>query len=301
MFPRIGIDWEVDPVTGKGEMDPGAAAEYAEDLDIDSFWVADNLARENKPILDSMMILAAASATTERIEVGLGVLQLALRPAAWAAKQIATLQMLSGDRTILGVGAGGTFPEEWATVGLSTKDRGRRTDAVLEVLPSLLAGLPTKLPESSSPVTLLPAVHMPRIWVGGGSTAAMRRAAKYGDGWLPAIITPEDLRSKGLQLAEMASEYGRPAPSLGVQLHADLRAERDGPRHQELSSWMSTRFRLPLSDAERLVLSGSAAEISERLAAYGDAGAEVIVVGPLGGGWQAQCDVLADARRFIAE
>src|SRR3954471_8815787 len=88
--------------------DIAEAARRAEDAGLDSIWVVDQLiAGTGVPVLDSGMALAAAAATTSRVQLGYGVMIVPLRPIAWIAKQVATLQHLSGDRLILGVGAGG--------------------------------------------------------------------------------------------------------------------------------------------------------------------------------------------------
>jgi alkanesulfonate monooxygenase SsuD/methylene tetrahydromethanopterin reductase-like flavin-dependent oxidoreductase (luciferase family) len=295
---EIGIDYHLGP---RGEVDPPQeCALLAEELELDSFWTPDNLSRENKPILECMLVLATAGAVTKKIKIGVGVMQLALRATAWAAKEVATMQVLTGNRFVFGVGSGGTFPSEWAAGGKSTKDRGKRTDAMLETLPSLFAGEPTVLPDAGpEPVTLLPAVPMPPIWVGGGSIAAKRRTARYGNGWVPAVISPERMRAGGVEIAELARELGRSAPQLGVQLHGDLRAARGDARHRELVDWMSTRFRLPREEADRIVLTGPPEVAAQRLAAYREAGASLAIVSPLGGGWMRQGELLGEARRLL--
>jgi alkanesulfonate monooxygenase SsuD/methylene tetrahydromethanopterin reductase-like flavin-dependent oxidoreductase (luciferase family) len=71
----------------------------------------------------------------------------------------------------------------------------RRTDAILAALPGLLGGRPTALPnEPGQPVvTLEPAVPMPPVWIGGTSNAALQRAVTYGQGWLAALLSPDEL------------------------------------------------------------------------------------------------------------
>src|SRR5271154_5690768 len=74
-----------------------ASARFAEQLGLASVWTTDHLVA-SAPMLDSSVVLATAAAVTERITIGYGVMLLALRPAAWAAKQISSLQSLSGNR-----------------------------------------------------------------------------------------------------------------------------------------------------------------------------------------------------------
>src|ERR1700754_3219500 len=85
--------------------DVRASARLAEELGLDSVWSTDHLIA-SAPILDSSVVLATAAAVTERITIGYGVMILALRPVAWAAKQITSLQYVSGNRVMLGVGTG---------------------------------------------------------------------------------------------------------------------------------------------------------------------------------------------------
>src|SRR5689334_8593782 len=103
---------------------------------------------------------------------------LPLRPVAGVAKQVASLQHVSGGRVILGVGAGGDRHDaSWQAVGVPRRERGARTDAALRVLPGLIAGA------DSAEVRLAPAASVPPIVVGGMSDAALRRTVEFGDGW----------------------------------------------------------------------------------------------------------------------
>ena len=126
------------------------AARSAEELGLDSVWSTDHLIA-SAPILDSTAVLGAAAGATERIRLGYGVLLLALRPVAWAAKQISTLQHVSGGRIEVGVGTGNPAHGDigWRAAGQPFADRGDRTDAFLRVLPGLIAGAPTVLPDGT--------------------------------------------------------------------------------------------------------------------------------------------------------
>jgi alkanesulfonate monooxygenase SsuD/methylene tetrahydromethanopterin reductase-like flavin-dependent oxidoreductase (luciferase family) len=116
------------------------SARFAEEAGLDSVWSTDHVIA-SAPILDSTVVLATAAAVTGRVKIGFGVMLLALRPVAWAAKQISTLQYVSGERVLLGVGTGNPAHGDtgWRAVGASYADRGRRTDDALAVLPDLVA------------------------------------------------------------------------------------------------------------------------------------------------------------------
>ena len=97
-----------------------SAARHAEDLGFESAWVVDQLvAGTGVPFIDSTVALSAAAGATSRIRLGYGVMILPLRPVVWAAKQVASLQAVSGDRVLLGVGVGGDRHDlSWDAVGV---------------------------------------------------------------------------------------------------------------------------------------------------------------------------------------
>jgi alkanesulfonate monooxygenase SsuD/methylene tetrahydromethanopterin reductase-like flavin-dependent oxidoreductase (luciferase family) len=140
-----------------------ASARLAEQLGLDSVWTTDHLIA-SAPMLDSSVVLATAAAVTERITIGYGVMLLALRTPAWAAKQVSSLQYVSGNRIALGVGTGNPVHGDigWRAAGRSFADRGRRTDESLRVLPALVTGEPAVL-EDGLEVTLSPGSAMPPV------------------------------------------------------------------------------------------------------------------------------------------
>ncbi|SHF99797.1 LLM class flavin-dependent oxidoreductase [Streptoalloteichus hindustanus] len=300
MLPELGINHSSLTGADGAVAPPVAVARHVEDLGLDSLWVGDHLAT-NAPFLESTLTLAAAAAVTERIRLGFAVLQLALRPVAWVAKQIQTLQTLSDNRVLLGVGVGGEWADEWAAAGVPRGERGRRTDAALRALPGLLAGERTKVPYAEdASISLLPGVPPAPVWVGGNSPVALRRTARFGDGWLPALATPGEIRQGEDELRELAEAAGRPAPEVGVQLFATLDAHLGGLPHEQLARQLSEQFGLPYEHTDALVVSGPPSEVAERLATFAEVGAEQVVVCAFGGNWQLQCELLAEARRILA-
>jgi alkanesulfonate monooxygenase SsuD/methylene tetrahydromethanopterin reductase-like flavin-dependent oxidoreductase (luciferase family) len=142
--------------------DVRAGARFAEASGLDSVWSTDHLVA-SAPILDSTAVLATAAAVTDRIRVGYGVMLLALTPVAWAAQQISTLQHLSGNRLVVGVGNGNPAHGDigWRAAGMPYADRGLRTDQALRILPALVTGQAVRLDEGPE-VTLTRAAPCPR-------------------------------------------------------------------------------------------------------------------------------------------
>ncbi|WP_372410933.1 LLM class flavin-dependent oxidoreductase [Streptomyces luteireticuli] len=277
---------------------PQEVARRAEEAGLDSLWVSDHLATGH-PFLESVVALSAAAGATRRLEVGFAVLQLALRQLAWAGKQIGSLQAASGGRLHLGVGLGGRPREEWEAAGVPADERARRTDEALAALPSLLAGKPTALPGApGSTVTLLPAVTPPPVWVGGGSPAALRRAAALGDGWLPAAITARGL-SDGLRtLGELRAEAALPAPRATVSVFASLDGHLGGLSRDALVDVLHLQFGFPRELSEAVAVAGPPGHVAQRLAEYAAAGAEQVIVCPIGGTWEQQIELLAAAKEL---
>ncbi|MFI1825897.1 LLM class flavin-dependent oxidoreductase [Streptomyces sp. NPDC020412] len=286
MTVHVGAQLPVNSTPGyRDGLDLAQVARHAEALGLDSVWVGDRLSARF-PVLDSSLVLATAAAGTERITVGYGVLLLGLRPAVWAAKQIATLQHLSRGRLALGVGVGSGDPQEWAAVGASPGDRGRRTEEALRLLPGLLAGEPTELTELPDRplVTLSPAAPMPEVWIGGGADAALRRAVAHGQGWQAAMKTPEQLASAGARLADLAAERGVPTPRIGVNvlLRMTGHAAEATAAAEVVAARMNATYGVDRAAALEIGVAGSPAQVAERLRAYADAGAEKFVLVPCG-------------------
>jgi alkanesulfonate monooxygenase SsuD/methylene tetrahydromethanopterin reductase-like flavin-dependent oxidoreductase (luciferase family) len=246
--------------------DVRASARLAEDLGLDSLWSTDHLVA-SAPILDSTVVLATAAAVTDRITIGFGVLLLALRPVAWAAKQVSTLQHVSGDRLVLGVGTGNPAHGDigWRAAGVTYQGRGRRTDQALRALAGLVTGRPTTLDDGLE-VTLAPGATMPPVLIAGDGTAARRRAAEFGDGWVCIGLSPDAVADGVEELSRLAARHGRPAPKATIV----------GP-----------------------TLDANPRPAAAQLAAYADAGAERVILAPTGPDWRHDYEFAANLRAAL--
>jgi alkanesulfonate monooxygenase SsuD/methylene tetrahydromethanopterin reductase-like flavin-dependent oxidoreductase (luciferase family) len=266
---------------------------HLEQLGYDAVGMADVIIGDGTPGMEPALVLAAVATITERIDLEFGVLSLPLRPVAWTAAQVQALQHLSGGRVVLGVGLGG-FPGSpfWRAVGAPMSDRGRWADAALEALPGLIEGKPTRV--GNDEVVLSPGATVPPIFVGGNSEAAMRRAIRYGNGWKPSLISPAGLAAKMVRLREIADELDRPVPSVSVGGHAVLVDDRAA-----LESFVRVLVDvhgMPPGEAAEIPVTGGLTQVTERLAAYAEAGAGAVSLALDGGEWMWQAEILAEAR-----
>jgi probable F420-dependent oxidoreductase len=169
-------------------------------------------------------VLTYAAAVTSSIALGTGVLVASYRNPVMVAKIVATLDVLSGGRTILGVGVGWQR-DEFAAVGAEHlfPRRGPATNEALEVMIACWGGgMVAHSGENFrfGPVGVDPATTQrphPPIWIGGQSRAALHRAAAFGDRWHPHDLSPEEVETRGQELDALAGRHvGR-----AVRLHLE--------------------------------------------------------------------------------
>jgi probable F420-dependent oxidoreductase len=218
-------------------------ASRAEELGFDSVWVHDHVFNVGhvfdriggKPYYEPLTLLSFVAARTERVRLGTSVLVLPYHNPIRLAKTAATLDVLSGGRLILGVGVG-AIEKEMEAMGSPFKERGAVTDEAIAVMRTLwteedprfegkysrFAGMkfsPKPLQKPSIPVV-----------IGGVSRAAIRRAARLGDGWQPLGLSPEALRQGIAALREEARAAGRDVAKIPVSIALSLAESRPG-RH----------------------------------------------------------------------
>jgi alkanesulfonate monooxygenase SsuD/methylene tetrahydromethanopterin reductase-like flavin-dependent oxidoreductase (luciferase family) len=295
---RLSVSVVLPAAAATTSRDIEAFARHAEQAGLDGIFTGDHLAAA-APRLDASIVLAIAASATSRVQIGFGVMVLALRGQAWAAKQVATLQALSGGRVILGVGTGGVMhgTAAWDAVGIPSSERGRATDAALKALPDLITGAPATL-SSGARLQLAPGAVMPPLWIGGMSAAAQRRAARFGDAWFPSMLPASELASARRRLRDLAAGHGRPEPAITLGAAALLGPPQPAARDAFIRG-LTDGYGIPAETAERVPITGSVSRAADRLAEYADAGVSHLVAGLVGEDWPAQCDLLAQARAAL--
>jgi alkanesulfonate monooxygenase SsuD/methylene tetrahydromethanopterin reductase-like flavin-dependent oxidoreductase (luciferase family) len=287
MDDDIDIDVGVVLPTGAASWGAGADARElvdfavrAEELGFASVWAGDTLLR---PVIETFTILSAAAAVTSRVRLGTAALLPALRRPVPAAQAIASLDLLSGGRLVLTVGAG--FPRrseaEYALAEVPWAGRFARLDDTVRLWRYLWGG-PTFAGAPDVPGRLLPAQKGgPPIWLGGASPSALARAGKLYDGWLPYPPDPAGYREGWDEIRAKAERAMTPALFATVLVADDPVAGR-----RALGEYAERAYRMPLDVVEtiQLLIAGSPAHIAATLDRYVAAGARHLVlrIGALG-------------------
>jgi probable F420-dependent oxidoreductase len=208
----------------------GDCAKRAEDAGFESLWVGDHIALPNnaadsatEPRLEAVTALAFLAAVTTRIRLGIGVLVLPQRQPVLLAKQLTSLDTLSSGRLIVGIGVGYVEPE-LAAFGVTLADRAAMTDEHLDVMLALWSHTHQfhgRFVSYEGVVQHPGPVQRPHppIVVGGHTEAALRRAARIGDGWFGWQLGVDETEAIVSRLrAARASAHGSAAAPLDITI-----------------------------------------------------------------------------------
>jgi probable F420-dependent oxidoreductase len=295
--PAVGLTLGVDA-------DVAAAARSAEEAGFDFVATGEHVAFHG-PTPNAFVWLAAAAGATTTIGLVSTVTLLAQYPAVLAAKLVASLDHVSSGRFRLGIGVGGEYPEEFRAVGVDPSERGRRTDEAIVVLRSLLGGERRSFAGEFSRFDELriappsPQSHIP-FWIAGRRDAAVRRAGRSGDVWLPYLCTPEQL-ARGLEkVVQHAADAGRPTDAVRGALYAWAAVDDDSEKARRTAVENVGRiYAQDFSSLERYLVFGTPEQCASRLRDYVDAGARSIVISPAGPMDAASMDRWAEVRRLL--
>ncbi len=256
------------------------------------------------PVANSLIALSVAAGATSRIKLMSSVVLIPLYTPMVVAKLASVLDVASNGRYHMGIGIGGEFPKEFEAVGVPVKQRGSRTNEALEVIKRLwtekdvtFEGRYTKF----SGVTISPSPVQkphPPIWVAGRKEPAMRRAAIYGDGWLPYMYTPEMLHESLEKIRQFGKEAGRDLSHFrpGLFIFASVYKDRDFAIQQAAKALGGTYAQDFSKIAARYTLSGGVEDCRKRLKEYVDAGARSVMLS-----WACRHEDIDENMKLVAE
>lgn len=244
-------------------------ARAAEDLGYASIWTTDHVMTPHATsdpygrIFESLVTLGYLAAQTRQVKLGTSILVLPQRNTILAAKQLATIDYLSGGRLICGVGAG-WMDGEYKSLGADFHRRGRILDEQMAAMRELwsnadprFAGKFTSFDDGVFEPKPVQSGGIP-IWIGGQSDAALGRVARLGDGWHPNGLPPEVYGAAVKGIREAAGQRGS-AITMSMRLSIDLDSSK------------AMGFVLP-NGAPRLRLTGSVDDIRAMLDQLEEAG-----------------------------
>ncbi len=239
-------------------------AQSAEALGFDSVWVGDHIVtplhitsrypysptgafplKPEEPLLEPLSVLSFVAGFTTRVRLGTAVLVLPHRNAVVTAKTVATLDVLSGGRMILGVGVG-WMEEEFRALGVPFAERGPLSDETVAVMKELwtsesphFEGRFYRFSDLRCEPRPVQKPHPP-IWIGGHTGPALRRVVEYGDGWAAVVFSPRQFAERLEKLKERAAKAGRDLSTLTLCVSPRGKKPEamveDIPRYEELGA-----------------------------------------------------------------
>ena len=279
-------------------------AQRAEELGFDSLWITDHVVTARRfysvSWLDSLLTLSHVAAITEEVRLGTSILILPLRQPAVLAKEVATLDHLSGGRYILGAGVGWYGPE-FEACGVHKSERGVRTDEVLEATMALLSGDDVDFAGrfyGLDGVTVEPhPPSPPPVWIGGGRqlphqasperpglSPTVRDRIARSDGWIARPTCPAELIATDLaEIAPRRSELGHADRPFTVAHENFTWIEENGSR-ESIVAIQQRRFAGVVSDERpwdyisSVYLTGTVEDIQGAIEARRQAGVDYLML-----------------------
>ena len=255
----------------------GQLVDTLEALRFDSLWLSEKVT-DSCP--DPLVAMAFAAGRTEKLKFGTSVMVLPGRNPMLLAKELATLDRLSGGRLLPAFGLGQVDPGEQQAFGV---ERGERSSRFDEVLPLLRRFWTEDTVDHEGPhfryeaarVRPHPVQQPIDVWLGGIAPSELRRTGRLGDGWLPSFCTPDDVRRGRPEIERVAAEHGRAIDPehFGALVPYGI----DGI--PDVVAALVARRRPGVDPAE--VIGPDLATLRHRLEAFVEAGASKFVVVPL--------------------
>lgn len=302
--PQVGVTLTSAFIDGDG-VAPTTVLRSAAEASVDFIQIGDHVSFHDGTGFDGLLHAAVALTGQGSLPVRVGLYLLALRHPILVARQVADLERMFPGRLALGVGVGGEDRHEFDVAGVDPATRGRRTDEALELLAGLLTGRPITFRGDffdvrDALVRPAPAQRVP-VLVGGRSDAALRRAARHGDGWLALWTSPGRFAAAVSEVEDRAAQCGRTVPAWqhGLVLWCAIPGA-DGKGGERLAETMQQRYKIPFEKFRRWCPVGPPDELADRVREYAAAGCRHVAVTLPAGSPLETIEVAAEVRRLLA-
>lgn len=272
--PRVELNWQM--------------AETVERLGYDSVWVGDSIT--SKPRLEPLTIMSALAARTQRVKIGSAVMLTALRHPVHLAHAVATLDLISNGRVILGVGAGRSnnpmFVQEHACVGVPIGERAPRMEEGLRLLRSLWTEAEVTHAEGFYPmeqVALEPKPiqpHLP-IWISSNWVQrGLRRVAEQGDAWITNVPSVAMFNQCWERIETHAGKIGRNPETIPRCLYISVNLDHEDVAVTNGDQFMQAYYSLPYDviSKQLLCVFGPPEHCIETMQRYKEAGVSYFIV-----------------------
>ena len=210
MKVRVGFGLGTSACAGLGGDDLSSIVDGCEELGWDSIWFSERVAMD---VPDPLAAMALVAGRTRRLKFGPSVLVLPGRDPVLLAKELATIDQLSGGRLVVALGLGAAVPG--VSQPMDRAEAAARTDEAVALIKRLWtedhvthAGPFYPVHDLSLRPRPVQRPH-PDVWFGGHSRAAARRVGRLGDGWLPSFVTPREYRARADVARDAAAGAGR--------------------------------------------------------------------------------------------
>ncbi|MFZ9397976.1 MAG: LLM class flavin-dependent oxidoreductase [Ilumatobacteraceae bacterium] len=249
-----------------------------ESLRFDSLWLSERIGGEAP---DPLVAMSFAAGRTTRLKFGMSVMVLPGRNPVVLAKELATLDRLSGGRLLPAFGLGVADPHEQQAFGVARDERAKRFDEALAVMRK--CWLEPSVTHHGAffhyddlRVLPKPVQTPPDVWLGGIAPSELKRVGRLADGWLPSFVTPDDVAEGRKVVEEVAAQHGR---TIDPEHFGALIPYSLGPLPDALRAGLSAR-RPDLDDVSTLVPQGWSA-LRDTIGRFVDAGFSKFVAIPI--------------------
>ena len=300
---RVGLFPPVGQPGGDPQQLQATLARVA-DAGVDHVCVGDHVSFFVGAGSDGLITATSMLAAQPKLPVYVGLYLLPLRHPVPVARQLATIAQIAPGRLTLGIGIGGEDRHEIEVCGVDPKTRGRRMDECLQILRELADGTPVTFDGQffslqDALIVPAPSPRIPLI-VGGRSDAAVKRAARLGDGWLGIWVSPRRFASVAEHIAQEASGARRDPSDFehALNVWCGFAATRDAAR-EPLATQMQRFYQMPFEPFERYSPYGTPEHVAEFLGPYIGAGCAAFNVIPCAEDQETAVSAVGELRQLL--